>query len=105
MARPISPVPTTRACVPATRSDSRWRQVRSCCSRKDPGKSLAKERTCPRTYSAMAPSKTPRELVSTMSLARTSGVISGSTPVAAMCTHCTDPAACQASASAVLRKS
>ena len=50
-------------------------------------------------------SKTPRELVTTTPLSRTSGDMSASTPAAATCTHCTDPAACHASTMARLRKS
>src|SRR3546814_3069994 len=43
---------------------------RSCCNRIDPGRSLANEMICPRTYSAMAVSKTLRVLVTTTSEAR-----------------------------------
>ena len=87
MARPIGPLPTTTARVPATAWVSRWCHSRWDCAASVPGRSFAIASTSPRTYSATGASNTPRELVRTTSESSRPGNSSRSTPALAVCTQ------------------
>src|SRR5215469_6646749 len=79
-ALPMPPAPAIRTSRPASRVVSRCTHLRSCCRRTVVCRSAQTAETNVSAYSAMAPSKIPALLVTTMSLSTRAGKSSESTP-------------------------